>query len=80
VVAEFSRSDEMGDGEDGAEDNAQAADDDVGDAEERVSATDGGARGDDDGLGAAVDFDWEVLVDLHRVSAFRHGGVVVPLR
>ena len=40
-------------GEDGSEQDAQAADDDVGNAEERILAADDGASRDDDGLCAA---------------------------
>lgn len=39
--------DQMCGGKDGSEDDAQAADGDVGDAEERVAAADDGAGGDE---------------------------------
>ena len=46
--------DEMGGEEDDTEDNAQAGDDDVGDAQEVVATAHNGTGGDDDGLGAPV--------------------------
>jgi hypothetical protein len=54
VVAQLARLDEMRDGEEGAENDADATDDDVGDAEERVLATHYSASGDYDGLCATI--------------------------
>ena len=54
MVAEFSGFDEVRDGEERAEHDADATDDHVGDAEEGVLTAHYGSSGDDDGLCAAV--------------------------
>jgi hypothetical protein len=54
VITQFAGFDEMGGGEECAEHDADAADDDVGDAEEGVLAAHYGAGADYDGFCAAV--------------------------
>jgi hypothetical protein len=54
MVSEFSRLDEMGDGEQGTKHYADTADDDVGDAQEGVLAAHDGSRRDYDGFCTAV--------------------------
>ena len=54
MVAEFSGLDQMRDCEEGAEHDADAADDYIGDAEEGVLAAHDGAGRDDDRFGATV--------------------------
>jgi len=54
VVAELAWLDEMRDGEERAENDADAAYDDVGDAQEGILAAHDGAGRDDDGFCAAV--------------------------
>lgn len=60
MVAQLPGTDQMRDCEEGAEHDADAADDDVGDAEEGVLAAHYGAGGDDDGFRAAIFGDVEV--------------------
>ena len=52
--------DEMCGCENGTEDNAETANDDVGDAQEVVAATHNGTGGDEDGLLALVYFGREI--------------------
>lgn len=54
MVAQLARPDQMRDGEERAEQDAQAGDDDVRDAEEGVLAADHGAGREDEGFLAAV--------------------------
>ena len=60
VMEDVPRLDEMCGGEERAQDDAESADDDVGNAEERVAAAHDGPRGDDERLGAAIDGHGEV--------------------
>ena len=51
---------QVSNGEDDTKDNADTANDDIGDAEEGISSTHDGSRRDKNGLGASIDRDWEV--------------------
>ena len=64
MIAEFSGLDQVRGGEDGAEDDADATDDDVGDSEEGVAAAHDAAGGNENGLGAAKLGHLEVCVVL----------------
>lgn len=59
----------MGDSENGAEQNADTTNDDIGDAEEGVATAHDGTRSDDDGLGALVKSRREIYQELARVGA-----------
>lgn len=86
----------MRDGEDSTQQDAEPADDNVGDAEENVLTSNDGARTDYDGLGATIFVYREVCmlsvyrvgeegkkrtqVNVERVGALGHLVCVVPLR
>lgn len=79
VVTEFPWLDKMRSEEDDAEDNAQASNNDVGDAKEVVATTHNGASGDDDGLFASVFGGREEIVDNDLVASLSHRLGVVAL-
>src|SRR6266536_5138919 len=54
MISQFTRFDEMSDGEEGTEHDTDSTDDDVGDSEEGVLAAHYGAGADYDGFGTAV--------------------------
>jgi len=79
VVAEFSRLDEMSCKEHGTKQDAESADNNVRDAQERILATHNGARGDQNGFGATVCLYWKAVVDLQPISARSQDIFVIAL-
>lgn len=79
MITKFPGTDEMSDGKDGAEKNADTADDDVCDTEEGVTTSHDGTGADDDRLGALVLVRREMGIDDDLVTSRFHSSAIVSL-
>lgn len=72
VITQFARLDQVRDGEEGTEYDADTADDDICDPEKGILGTHNGTRGDDDGLGATIGSRIEICFCQYLVQNGRH--------